>query len=193
MHTKTSLIFSSFLLLSTLCAGASYPLLASAQDPSTQGTYGVSDIQAMSPEQRRAQSADALDRMRSTLSSLQTTLESKREEKDILMLNCISARVSAVKGFLKIAEQANITLQSGSTNPDNELHQLNMIFLADGKIQILKDEADACSGGDSTQYTGPTRTLLKVDDGIRQDTDLSSPNLLTDMPLDPLPEATPYQ
>jgi hypothetical protein len=157
------------------------------------GAAALDDLKTIPKEERLERAAEALDRMRGTLAIMAKTLDEKRGERDILMLNCINARISAVKGFLKIAEQANVTLQSGGQDEGGELHQLNMIFLADSRVQTLKDEADACSGGETTQYTGPTRTVLKINDDTRQDTTLDSPNFLNDIPLERLPEATPYQ
>ena len=56
-------------------------------------------------------SHSALERMRAILTKVLKHLQGARDERDVVKLNCVNEKLTAVKGLLKIAEQADVGLQ----------------------------------------------------------------------------------
>ena len=49
--------------------------------------------------------------MREILSRVLKHLEEAREERDVIKLNCVNEKLTAIKGLLKISEQADVSMQ----------------------------------------------------------------------------------
>lgn len=160
-----------------------------------------SAFESLSPQERIDSGAASIDKMKGVRDQGVSLLtKTRKEEKDIIKLNCINEKLSAVKGFLKVGEQAFVELQEEIEEKDEQgqIHQSKLIQLAERRVLPLGDEMAACAG-DSIQYTGPTDLDVTIEDNVRTDNPTSGQAddqfdlILIDDDLDRLPELTPYQ
>lgn len=131
-----------------------------------------------------------IDAMTGSRSQVLELLEKTREEeKDLLKLNCINEKLTAIKGFLKVSEQSFAKLQEASSR-ENAAHQFSLITIAGQKVQNLTVEAQSCAG-EVLRYSGNTETKTEVDDFVR---DYDPFELLEELEdLARLTEVTPFQ
>ena len=154
---------------------------------------GSKQLEGMSGAQRSAKGATEIASMRDVLAKALDLLEKTRnEERDVLKLNCINEKLSAIKGFLKIAEKAQAELDSAVARGDekDQLHQIKLIMLASSRVQVLGEETESCAG-EVVQYSGATDLDVNIDSDVRTDNPTEVDT--TDVPIDPIPDVSPYQ
>jgi hypothetical protein len=95
--------------------------------------------------------------MRDVLTTMLKHLAEARDKHDFIRLNCINEKLTAVKGLLKVSEQADISMQEAIVRGDAEasLEQYEKISIARGKGDQLLTEAESCVG-EMSVYTGTT-------------------------------------
>jgi hypothetical protein len=116
------------------------------------------ETQIPPPEKRGEESAAHLARMREVLGQVLKHLEEAREKRDVIKLNCVNEKLTAVKGLLKVSEQADVTMQEAVARRDDEAssHEFRKIAIARGKIEQLLAESEACVG-ELSVYSGDTQ------------------------------------
>lgn len=138
-----------------------------------------------------------IDGMKAVFEEVVQLLEKTREEdKDLLKLNCINSRLSALKGFLKVSEQSMVKLQdavaSGNSDESQQraVHQFRLISIASDRVANLGVEAQSCVG-DILRYAGETEVIKETDPAISS----LDPTVIINERDDlfRLPEGTPYQ
>lgn len=127
--------------------------------------------QNLSPQQRVQRGAEHLNRMREVLKTVLKFLEEAREKRDVIKLNCVNEKLTAVKGLLKVSEQADVTMQEALARRDEETsrHEYDKISIARNKVDQLLGESEACVGelsiyaGDTTvEVTGGDNSQIPV-------------------------------
>jgi hypothetical protein len=129
--------------------------------------------------QQRQQEADkALAAIRKSLKEVFDMEQTARQEKDIVRLNCLREKSTALKGLLRVAEQAVVGLQEAVTRneEDTAQYEFQRIGLAASKAAQIRTEAVSCVG-EVAVYTGPVQLILEVDPSIppRDPTELPNP------------------
>ena len=168
------------------------PVGAVAQD-TVSTNLGASDVESLDSAGQVALAEKALGEMLGVLDKGEDLLDKARnEDKNIIRLNCVNEKLSAIKGFLKLAETARVSLEAAIAKGDEEeqKHQAKLVYLAWGKVKSEGDEMEGCFG-ENVQYSGPTNLSIDVDENIRTDNPVDVET--QDVDLDPLPEASPYQ
>jgi len=100
--------------------------------------------------------------MRQALKQVLQRLEESREEKDVVKLNCVNEKLTQIKGLLKVAEQADISLQEAVARRDDSAQaDLAKVGMAKGKVDQLRTEAEACVG--QLAYVVDERTQVEVE------------------------------
>jgi phage I-like protein len=100
--------------------------------------------------------------MRQVLKQVLQRLEESRAEKDIVKLNCVNEKLTQIKGLLKVAEQADISLQEAVARRDEGAEaDFAKVGMAKGKVDQLRAEAEACVG--QLAYIVDERTLVEVE------------------------------
>ncbi len=154
---------------------------------------GTKQLAAMTGPQRAVKAATDISAMNEVLTKAQELLEKTRaEERDVMKLNCINEKVSAIKGFLKIAEKAQVELDAAIASGDEkaQLHQSKLIMLASDRVQVLGEETESCVG-EVTQYSGDTQLEGEIDPDLK--TNNTTEVDTTDVAIDPVPDVSPYQ
>ncbi len=134
----------------------------------------------------------AVGRMRDILGKLIDHLETARQDRDVMLLNCINEKLTAVKGLLKISEQADVSMQEATSRKDSEAagHEFDKIRIALGKSEELSAAAQACVG-ELAVYSGETEVEVEMD-GLAM-TDPTTDVGLDDYVLTRPPAASPFQ
>ncbi|GAB4291431.1 MAG: hypothetical protein Kow0090_04940 [Myxococcota bacterium] len=131
-----------------------FALTATAQsEEETAGGESLAidpQIASMSAAQKMESGRIKIDEMRADLKRVLDILEKAREEKDIIRLDCVNKKLTAIKGLLRIAEQANIQLQESAAKKDDTVatHEYQKILIAHQKVKALRAEAEACTGAE---------------------------------------------
>ncbi len=138
--------------------------IAAAQTPAQEATpaprFGLphsEEEQNLSGPERVARSASHLERMRVVLKTVLKYLEEAREKRDVIKLNCVNEKLTAVKGLLKVSEQADVSMQEALARRDEETgrDEYEKISIARGKVDQLLSESEGCVG-ELSVYSGDT-------------------------------------
>jgi len=93
-------------------------------------------------------SSEALTRMREALRDVLGKVEEARRTKDVVKLNCANAKLTQIKGLLRISEQADVALQEAVARkePTAAEHEFTKVMIADQKVTQLRADAEQCIG-----------------------------------------------
>ena len=138
------------------------PGVALAQD---DDGGGLADTDKMNMKQARSQADQVVNEMKTMLRDVFDLLEEAQSKKDVVKINCLREKVTAIKGLLRISEQAAVNLQQKFAESDEEgvQHEFVKITIAQQKIQGLHAEAQTCAG-EGAQYSGETETEAGTSD-----------------------------
>jgi len=150
------------------------PPLPAPRPMATPAPFGREEDQNLSPQVRVQRSAEHLDRMREVLKTVLKFLEEAREKRDVIKLNCVNEKLTAVKGLLKVSEQADVSMQEAIARRDEEMsrHEYDKISIARNKVDQLLGESEACVG-ELSIYAG--ETTVEVTGGDDQQTPFPTP------------------
>lgn len=155
---------------------------AAAQAPALDRTYQRAE--KLSTEEKLQEASSAIEKMKSVLEAALVRLQSAREERDLIKVNCVNDKLSAIKGLLKISEQAEVGLKEAVARNDQELvnHEFTKISIARARVDNLRVEVDGCVG-ELASYTGETIVERTIDGEIR-DIDPSEEAVVLFTPVD---------
>ena len=135
---------------------------------------GLLGVQAqdrnMSDEQRLKKAGTSVSTMKQTLEIALERLADARKGKDIIQLNCVNEKLSAISGLVKISEEAEKGLKEAIAKRDAELkqHEYSKVVLAGKRVSELRLEVEGCVG-EMSRYTGNTEVVVATDDDVRAD------------------------
>ena len=171
-----SVRFAAVLLAGVLLAGR-------AEAQVFPATLSTGD--ALSDGQKLERSAGHLERMKTSLRSVLARVEEARNEKDVVKLNCVNEKLTQIKGLLKVAEQADISLHEAISAHDAGADaEFAKIAIAKGKTDALRGESEQCIG--QLAYIVDERTTVEV----QQPEGLPSRDFTSRNPISP-PWVTP--
>jgi hypothetical protein len=88
-------------------------------------------------------------------------IEEAREEKDIVKLNCVNEKLTQMKAFLKVAEQADVALNEALATRDAGADaEFSKIAIARTKVDGLRAESEQCIG--QLSYVVDQKTTVEV-------------------------------
>jgi hypothetical protein len=128
------------------------------------------DVPQVADSDKPGRSQDGIKRMREILAKVLTHLEEAREERDVVKLNCVNEKLTAVKGLLKISEQADVTMQEALARRDSDVagHEFEKVSIALRKCEQLLAESEACVG-ELAVYSGDTELEVTVEEEVKTD------------------------
>lgn len=138
-------------------------------------------------------SQEYLKKMKNIYKEILGLLEEARKEKDVVKINCINENLTAIKALLKIAEQADVSLQEAIIKKDDLVsrHEIEKIEIAYQKAKSLNQEANACAGKIS-MTPGETKVEVEEPKDMTERDPTEQPKidiLVVERP----PRASPYQ
>lgn len=159
---SSRVVLSIWLALSIL-----YGQSAFAQDlPTGEDSTFVGEMNEGSESDRTGLVESKLSLMVTKVSDITKLRDQvKLEERDIKKLNCVNERLSAMKGFLRVGEDAQRGY-SAASGPKEKEHYFRLIVIGSGKVDSLHDEAMICVG-DIQVTPQTTKRLVEVDEDIK--------------------------
>ncbi len=143
-------------------------LLAAPAAVAQQGLDGAyREAESLSTDEKVARASKDIERMKESLKVALQRLKLARDKKDIIQVNCVNDKLSAIKGLLKISEQADVSLKEAGVKRDLELinHEFTKISIAAVRVENFRVEVEGCVG-ELSQYTGKTQRELSIDEDI---------------------------
>ena len=149
--------------------GFLWTLPALAQSSTTVEKVGgaAEEIEKVSNEEKPEKSRRAIDKMRGALTKVIKYLEEAREQRDVLKLNCVNEKLTAIKGLLRVSEQADVAMQEAIATGELTAadHEYEKIMIASKKVQGLATESEVCIG-ELAVYSGQTSVSVEVGDEV---------------------------
>ncbi len=101
-----------------------------------------------SDEARLKLGVESVVRIRALQKEIQVQLEEARRTRDIVKLNCVMEKLTAVKALLRVAEQSGQALHDASVKGQSKTveHELVKISLARQKAERQRTESEECIG-----------------------------------------------
>ena len=124
----------------------------------------------LSDEARMKSVTKTVGSMKKTLSLALDRLSQARQGQDVIQLNCVNEKLSAINGLVKISQTASSSLKEAIAKRDEELkqHEFSKVMLAGNRVEELRLEVEGCVG-EMSQYTGNTEVVVATDDDVRSD------------------------
>jgi hypothetical protein len=106
----------------------------------------------LSASDKAKNSGDMVDAMRQTLSNLLKMVEETQKEEDTIKLDCLNKKYDSAKGYLDIAEKANMLVQESLVKNDKIVlgNEYQKVSLAQNSIDAQMAEANKCGGQEVT-------------------------------------------
>ena len=169
---------------------------AQTADPATGSKSVATEFEKAS----RLSDSDKLDKastyvgeMKGVLGQVLAILKEARDEKDVIKVNCVNEKLTSIKGLIRIAEQADITLQEAVAKGEKDVatHEFHKISISHQKVKMLRTESEQCVG-ELAFAVGKTNVEIEVDkDQVPEDDPTKLP--LPETPVFRPPAASPYQ
>lgn len=120
-------------------------------------------IESVPDGEKSERASKYVNTMKSTLRQVLRYLEEAREERDVVKLNCINEKLTAVKGLLRVSEASDLALQEALARRDSDAaaHEYEKIAIAGRKIDRLRSESESCVG-ELAVYSGDTEVEVVV-------------------------------
>lgn len=150
------------LLLSAL--GSAFVLAQVAPAPDAPAEQD--ETETTSPDRYGAEADAAVSRMRGAMQKGLDEVKAARAEKDSVRLLCVNEPVTAMKGVLRVAEDANVDLQEAiaTSQTAQSRREFRKIKQANRQMDDLLSRAQNCSGASSTDST--TAVELEIDENL---------------------------
>jgi hypothetical protein len=104
-------------------------------------------LAGLSTAEKARRSAEDLSGMRSALKDVGARAEAARQAKDVVRLNCVNERLTQIRAFLKVAEQAGRASQEAAARRDPSVDvELAKVEVARSKVDALRAESEKCVG-----------------------------------------------
>ncbi len=138
--------------------------------------HAYKEAEGLSTPEKLKRANKDVDRMRETHHSALERLQSARDKQDIIQVNCVQDKLAAIKGLLKIAEQADVSLKEAAVKRDQELinHEFTKISIASVRAENFRVEVEGCVG-EASQYTGQTVLEVNIEGKERSDDPADEP------------------
>jgi hypothetical protein len=145
--------------LAALC-GLLVVVPAWAQGPAPAPS-SAAKAEALSDAEKTRRAAEAITAMRNSLRQVSARVEDARNEKDVVKLNCVNEKQAQIKGLLKVAEQAELSLKDALASKDPAANaEFSKIGIAKSKVDGLGNEATQCIG--QLAYIVDEKTTVEV-------------------------------
>jgi hypothetical protein len=151
----------------------------------------------LTDEEKLERSQTRIEEMKEVLTQTNELLDKvRKEDPDILKINCINEKLAAIKGFLKVSEESYVNLRDATAGDDEEaaVHHYTLVTIAGQKVNDLGEEALTCVG-DVQMFADETVVDRREDPGIADiDVITIDDDEFDDMFVtETLPELTPFQ
>jgi len=143
-------------VLALLAAAAAAPALAQPAPAARE-----SALSGLSDADKAKKSGDDLARIRAAVKVAVDRAEAARLQKDVVKLNCLNERLTQMRAFLKVAEQADLARAEAVVRKDPSADaELAKVGVARSKVEALGAESEKCVG--QLAYAVEERTTVEM-------------------------------
>jgi len=171
------MVYRSLALVTLLGAG-----LAFAQEAPVSSVPGVNNADPSASLQKDSDEEDpanavpstkyletaqsSVESMRASLTKGLDELKDAREKKDAVQLTCVNEQVTAMKGILRVSEDAMVSLQEALAANDTERsrYEFRKIQVSKRKMDDLLQAAVNCAGAEATESN--TSVQMEIDPNL---------------------------
>lgn len=118
------------------------------------------------PARYLAVASESVASMRNSLTKGLEELKQAREKKDAVELTCVNEQVTAMKGILRVSEDANVSLQEALSANDTERarYEFRKIQVSKRKMDDLLQAAINCAGAEASSSN--TSVEMEIDPNL---------------------------
>ncbi len=157
-------------------------VISGTKDESSQAPKSDDDeAETTSPDRYTEVANESLASMRVAMQKGLDEVKKARDEKDALRLTCVNEPVTAMKGVLRVAEDANVDLQEAVAISDTaqSRREFRKIKKSKRRMNDLLTEAQNCAGAESSVSTTSVEVTID-EDVIALDPYYGNPNFFFD-------------
>lgn len=120
----------------------------------------------IAPARYLAVAQESVASMRNSLTKGLEELKSAREKKDAVELTCVNEQVTAMKGILRVSEDAYVSLQEAQSANDTERsrYEFRKIQVSKRKMDDLLQAAINCAGAEASSSN--TSVEMEIDPSL---------------------------
>jgi len=141
---------------------------------STTTAAAAAKSQPAAPEEKLSLGAreerieKALEQMHQQTAAMEKIGVQARNEKDIVKLDCVNAKVNQAKGLVKVSEQASADLHEANSRNDDDASQnlFTKAMMAGRKVSQLRQDAEQCIGQLAYYTDDKTHVDVEVPPGL---------------------------
>ena|SRR5438105_4932859 len=182
-----------FTYATVLCAlmGATVAFAAVGDSSASDAGIDFRKNIVLTPQETVAQSKDYYGKMQGTQRRVQQLEIKAKKDKDMVKVNCVSDKLTQIKGHMTVTDQSMSSLATDIARSDDPArqHEFTRITILYQKVVTLGTEAEQCIGED-VSYVGATRVDVEIDPSIPPN-DPTEPELPVPGVQRP-PEASPF-
>ena len=89
--------------------------------------------------------------------------EVQEDEGNVTQLRCVNDSLVSMNGFLQVADEAAIDLQSAEGASVEQDHYYELVVISHRRVMVLRSEARQCAG-EVVRYTGDTQLNIERPD-----------------------------
>lgn len=162
---------------------------AAGPELSPSGQALMSRVSKMVYSEQRDATNTYLDKMSDGLAKLKRAIDSARDERDIVKLNCLNDRYLQIRAAMKLTHKLKRRMEKA--NQENKVAARNYLFakilILFEKVEIKIKQANTCDGK-ASELEG--KTDVQVDTGDAEGA--ADPTTQTDVPVDPDADWIPF-
>ena len=145
------------------------------EGPDGSNAGAEAEVDQVPDEEKAKQASTAVARMKTILSKVIKYLSEARDENDVVKVNCLNEKLTAIKGLLNVAEKAEVKVADAVARRDtgDAAHEFDKVMVAKSKTEQMLSESEACVG-ELAVYSGDTDIQTEVDEDIAGAPDASS-------------------
>jgi hypothetical protein len=179
------------LAAASLAILAATAALAASGGEATEAGIDFRKQITLTPQETLAQSKDYYKKMQEIERRVANLQGKAKKDKDMVKLNCVSDKLTQVKGHMTVTDQSMVSLDTaiGRSDDGARQHEFTRLTILYQKVVTLGTEAEQCIGED-VSYVGATTVDVEIDPSIPPE-DPTQPALPLPDPQRP-PEASPF-
>jgi hypothetical protein len=165
---RTHLRSAAALAVLALFGGAARAQSTPSPKPNASRPSQLVNDEKVSPADRETRIQKSLEQMRGQETAMEKIAAQARNEKDIVKLDCVNAKVNQAKGLLRISEAAQADLHENTARGDEDAarNAFTKANIASRKVAQLRQEAEQCIGQLAYYTDDKTRVDVEVPAGL---------------------------
>ena len=156
-----------------------------AQSDATKPGAAAAD-EKLSASERESRVDKSLEQIRGQAAAMEKIASQARDEKDIVKLDCVNAKLNQAKGLMRITETAESDLHEADARSDEDgsHNAFTKANIAGRKVAQLRQEAEQCIGQLAYYTDDKTRVDVEIPVGLttKDPTDVPLPGPVESRP-----------